>query len=44
VPVAVGRESRDAAPLRGTFKGEAGGPPPQVDVRMRRAAQEQQVQ
>jgi transglutaminase-like putative cysteine protease len=44
VPVAVGRDSRDAAPLRGTFKGEGGGPPPSVDVRVRRAAQEQQVQ
>jgi transglutaminase-like putative cysteine protease len=44
VLVAVGRESRDAAPLRGTFKGEGGGPPPQVEVRMRRTAQEQQVQ
>jgi transglutaminase-like putative cysteine protease len=44
VPVAVGRESRDAAPLRGTFKGDDGGPPPRVAVRVARAAQEQAVQ
>jgi transglutaminase-like putative cysteine protease len=37
VPVAVGRESRDAAPLRGTFKGEGTGSPPQVAVRVTRA-------
>jgi transglutaminase-like putative cysteine protease len=39
VPVAVGRESRDAAPLRGTFKGDATGSPPQVAVRVSRADQ-----
>ena len=44
VPVAVGRDSRDAAPLRGTFKGEDGGLPPHVAVRVARVAEEQQVQ
>jgi transglutaminase-like putative cysteine protease len=45
VPVAVGRDSLDAAPVRGTFKGDDGGEPPQVCVRVaRQAAQEQQVQ
>lgn len=39
IPVAVGRESRDAAPLRGTFKGDATGPPPHVAVRVTRADQ-----
>lgn len=39
VPVAIGRESRDAAPLRGTFKGDATGPPPRVAVRVSRADQ-----
>ena len=40
VPVAVGRDSRDAAPLRGTFKGDEGGASPQVSVRV--AAQAEQ--
>jgi len=45
VPVAVGRDSHDAAPLRGTFKGDDGGHPPHVAVRVERLAQqEQQVQ
>lgn len=45
IPVAVGRESRDAAPVRGTFKGDDGGTAPRVSVRvMRQEAQEQQVQ
>jgi transglutaminase-like putative cysteine protease len=45
IPVAVGRESRDAAPVRGTFKGDDGGTAPRVSVRVtRREAQEQQVQ
>lgn len=39
VPVAVGRDSRDAAPLRGTFKGDATGPPPRVAVRVSRPDQ-----
>ncbi|MCX5740361.1 MAG: transglutaminase family protein [Proteobacteria bacterium] len=45
IPVAVGRESRDAAPVRGTFKGDDGGTAPRVSVRvMRKEAQEQQAQ
>jgi transglutaminase-like putative cysteine protease len=45
IAVAVGRDSRDAAPVRGTFKGEDGGTPPQVSVRVRRREmQEQQTQ
>jgi transglutaminase-like putative cysteine protease len=44
VPVAVGRDSHDAAPLRGTFKGDDGGLPPHVAVRVARLAEEQQVQ
>ena len=45
IPVAVGRESRDAAPVRGTFKGDDGGTAPHVSVRVtRKEAQEQQVQ
>ncbi len=45
IPVAVGRESRDAAPVRGTFKGDDGGTAPRVSVRVsRKEAQEQQVQ
>ena len=40
VPVAVGRDSRDAAPVRGTFKGDEGSASPQVSVRVQRAAQE----
>ena len=45
IPVAVGRDSRDAAPVRGTFKGDESGAPPRVSVRVqRKEAQEQQVQ
>ena len=44
VPVAVGRDSHDAAPLRGTFKGDDGGLPPHVAVRVARLAEEQQTQ
>jgi transglutaminase-like putative cysteine protease len=44
VPVAVGRDSLDAAPLRGTFKGDDGGLPPHVSVRVARLAEEQQTQ
>lgn len=44
VAVAVGRDSRDAAPLRGTFKGDDGGDSPHVTVRIARAAQEQAAQ
>jgi transglutaminase-like putative cysteine protease len=45
VGVAVGRDSRDAAPLRGTFKGDDGGTAPEVSVRMlRREAEEQAAQ
>lgn len=44
VPVAVGRDSRDAAPLRGTFKGDDGGLPPHVAVRVARVAEAQQTQ
>jgi len=40
VSVAVGRDSRDAAPLRGTFKGDETGAAPQVSVRVSRAEQE----
>jgi transglutaminase-like putative cysteine protease len=40
VPVAVGRDSRDAAPVRGTFKGDEGNASPQVSVRVQRAEQE----
>jgi len=40
VPVAVGRDSRDAAPVRGTFKGDEGSASPQVSVRVQRAEQE----
>jgi transglutaminase-like putative cysteine protease len=40
VPVAVGRDSRDAAPVRGTFKGDEGGAAPRVAVRVERAQQE----
>jgi len=39
IPVAVGRDSRDAAPIRGTFKGDAGSEPPQVELSVRRQAQ-----
>ena len=44
VPVAVGRDSRDAAPLRGTFKGDDGGLPPEVAVRVERLEERQQQQ
>jgi transglutaminase-like putative cysteine protease len=45
IPVAVGRDSRDAAPVRGTFKGDDGGTAPRVSVRVvRQEAQEQQAQ
>jgi transglutaminase-like putative cysteine protease len=40
VPVAVGRDSRDAAPVRGTFKGDEGSASPQVSVRVHRTGQE----
>lgn len=40
VPVAIGRDSRDAAPVRGTFKGDEGSTAPQVTVRVERAQQE----
>lgn len=40
VPVAVGRDSRDAAPVRGTFKGDEGSASPRVSVRVQRAGQE----
>lgn len=36
VPVAAGRDSRDAAPVRGAFKGDHAGEPPQVRLRMAR--------
>lgn len=36
VAVAVGRESRDAAPLRGSFKGDDGGELPRVQVVVQR--------
>lgn len=36
IAVAVGRESRDAAPLRGSFKGDDGGEIPRVQVRVQR--------
>ena len=39
IPVAVGRDSRDAAPVRGTFKGDEGGERPQVELRVRRQEQ-----
>jgi len=39
IPVAVGRESRDAAPVRGTFKGDATGSAPQIAVSVSRADQ-----
>jgi transglutaminase-like putative cysteine protease len=39
IPVAVGRDSRDAAPIRGTFKGDEGGAPPHVELRVRRQEQ-----
>jgi transglutaminase-like putative cysteine protease len=39
VPVAVGRDSRDAAPVRGTFKGDAQEQPPRVALRVSRQDQ-----
>jgi hypothetical protein len=36
VAVAVGRDDRDAAPQRGSFKGEQAGDPPQVDLSIMR--------
>ena len=39
VPVAVGRDSRDAAPIRGTFKGDAQEETPQVRLRVARQEQ-----
>ncbi len=34
LPVAVGRDSRDAAPLRGSYKGGAAGLPPEVHLQV----------
>lgn len=42
VTVAVGRDSRDAAPLRGSFKGDDGGELPRVRLRVSRQQQQQQ--
>jgi transglutaminase-like putative cysteine protease len=39
VPVAAGRDSRDAAPIRGTFKGDAQEQPPEVTLRVARQDQ-----
>ena len=39
VPVAVGRDSRDAAPIRGTFKGDAQDEAPRVRLRVARQEQ-----
>ncbi len=39
VAVAVGRDSRDAAPLRGSFKGDDAGAAPQVRLRVQRQQQ-----
>jgi transglutaminase-like putative cysteine protease len=36
VAVAVGRDDRDAAPQRGSFKGEEPGDPPQVHLAIMR--------
>jgi transglutaminase-like putative cysteine protease len=41
VTVAVGRDSRDAAPLRGSFKGDGGGEAPRVRLRVARQEQDQ---
>lgn len=41
VPVAVGRDSRDAAPIRGTYKGDAQEVPPEVRLRVARQAGQQ---
>ena len=42
VPVAVGRDSRDAAPVRGTFKGHAQQEAPEVRLRVSRQGGQQQ--
>jgi transglutaminase-like putative cysteine protease len=42
VPVAVGRDSRDAAPVRGTFKGEGQHEAPEVRLRVSRQGGQQQ--
>lgn len=42
VPVAVGRDSRDAAPVRGTFKGAAQQEAPEVHLRVQRQGGQQQ--
>jgi transglutaminase-like putative cysteine protease len=42
VPVAVGRDSRDAAPVRGTFKGAAQQEAPEVHLRVSRQGGQQQ--
>lgn len=39
VAVAVGRDSRDAAPMRGSFKGEESGESPRVQLHVSRASQ-----
>jgi transglutaminase-like putative cysteine protease len=39
VAVAVGRDSREAAPVRGAFKGDDAGDPPQVRLRVARQQQ-----
>jgi transglutaminase-like putative cysteine protease len=39
VPVAVGRDSLDAAPIRGTFKGAESGEVPAVRLRVARQEQ-----
>ncbi len=44
VTVAVGRDSRDAAPLRGSFKGDAGGESPRVRLRVSRQQAQLQTQ
>jgi transglutaminase-like putative cysteine protease len=44
VTVAVGRDSRDAAPLRGSFKGDAGGESPRVRLRVSRQQAQMQTQ
>jgi transglutaminase-like putative cysteine protease len=42
VPAAVGRDSRDAAPMRGTFKGDAHHQSPEVLLRVARQEQRQE--
>jgi transglutaminase-like putative cysteine protease len=42
VPVAVGRDSRDAAPVRGTFKGAAQQEAPEVHLRVSQLSGQQQ--